>query len=64
MEQVIVKTVTNEIEGEIICGLLRTEKITCFLRRGGPLMYGFQGGDILVDASDAARARELIDAGR
>jgi hypothetical protein len=60
--------VPDEGEAEIMCGLLRTEGITCDYcwsdldtggsEGGGSTFAGFRA--ILVDESDVDRARELL----
>jgi hypothetical protein len=58
--------VGNEIEAETICGLLRTEGIACDHRQtdmgAGAWEATGSGGprEILVEAGDLERARELI----
>lgn len=68
MAPVVVAIVANEVEADMACGLLRTEGIRCTHRltnlaatvhadgtvgSGGPR-------EVLVAASDAERARELL----
>ena len=57
--------VPTEEEAEMLCGLLRSEGIECFLRRTdlSPEYWDPVGGgwrEVLVEESDLARARELL----
>jgi hypothetical protein len=60
-----VTVVANEVEAEIVCGMLRANGIECAYRQtsfGAGSMDGMRGGqqEIVVDGSDEKRARELI----
>ena len=65
MGAVRLTVVATEEEAELLCGLLRSEGIECFLRRTdlSPEYWDPVGGgwrEILVDASDLERAGELL----
>jgi hypothetical protein len=65
-ERVSVATVSNEVEAEVVCGLLRANGIECGHRVteaiDSPLEEFTADGprEILVQPSDAATARELL----
>jgi len=62
-EPVTLLTVSNELEAEQLCGLLRAEGLECAYR-GDSLGPGIMGGGgafhVLVRPEDEERARELI----
>ena len=69
MSLVRVTTVANEIEAEMVCGLLRTEGIAATQRRtdfaaGAADASTTAAGprEIYVPAEELERARELLDA--
>jgi hypothetical protein len=58
---------TDEAGAEVVCGLLRSEGIRCFHRETDYSVHGALPGpggwrEILVNAEDLLRARELVDA--
>ncbi|MHB8641531.1 MAG: putative signal transducing protein [Gaiellaceae bacterium] len=65
-EGVSVATVSNEVEAEVVCGLLRAHGIECGHRVteaiDSPLEEFASDGprEVLVHPSDAATARELL----
>jgi hypothetical protein len=66
-ELVRLTIVRNEMEAELLCGLLRTEDIECDHRStnfGVGTMDGLPGGarEVLVAADDLDRAREILAA--
>ena len=68
MAIVVVTTASDEIQADMLCGLLRSEGIKCFAKRsdmsagiagvtgGGGIAGGFE---VWVDEEDLERAREL-----
>ena len=52
----------SEAEADIICSLLRSERIACVEQQNlSPMAYGGTGGiEILVAQADLTRALELI----
>jgi hypothetical protein len=63
-----VTVVPNELEGEVICALLRTEGIDCFTRPtdNAVAAYGAVGGPhevVIVRDEDLERARRLVAPG-
>ena len=69
MEVARATVVSNDAEAEMICGLLRSEGIECNFRKTdfgagatGGMLYGFGPTEVLVNASDLERARELLAA--
>lgn len=68
MAAVVATTVSDEIEADMVCGLLRSEGIECFTKRsnmsagiagvtgGGGIAGGFE---VWVDEANLERAREL-----
>jgi Putative prokaryotic signal transducing protein len=67
-EIVVVRVVSNEIEADVACGLLRTDGIKCGHRQTnitggiGEGVSGFGPREIFVAAPDADRARALLEA--
>jgi hypothetical protein len=61
----IVTSVTNQAEAELLCGRLREAGIHAMARRsfGGPEWGLSSANDVLVNAEDLERARELLGAG-
>ncbi len=61
----IVTSVTNQAEAELLCGRLREAGIHAMSRRsfGGPQWGLSSANDVLVNAGDLERARELLGAG-
>jgi hypothetical protein len=64
-ELVVVDVVANESEAELLCGLLRTEGLSCTYRQsnyGAGAFDGMPGGpqEVLVRAEDEAGARLLL----
>jgi hypothetical protein len=62
--------VSNELEAEILCGLLRSNGILCAHRKSDVAagMSGYAGGlsmagptEVLVRAADLAAAQELLE---
>ena len=66
MPEVTLTVVHDEMEADMICGLLRASSIACFHRKtnvAGAWSVGFAGGgpiEVLVDEHDLAAARELL----
>jgi Putative prokaryotic signal transducing protein len=66
MAAVTLTVVPNELEAEVICGSLRANGIACTYRKtdmaAGWTMGTIAGGpiEVLVDESDLAAARELV----
>lgn len=60
----IVTSVTNQAEAELLCGRLMEAGIHAMSRRGfgGPEWGGSGANDVLVNAEDVERARELLGA--
>lgn len=58
--------VHDEMEADVVCGMLRTNAIECFYRKtnmAGAWTTGFARGgpiEVLVDELDLAAARELL----
>ncbi len=70
MAEVTLTVVANQIEAEMLCGMLRTNGIACAYRRtnlaagmadAGPGMAGPQ--EVLVDESQFDEARALLPSG-
>lgn len=69
MDEVRLTVVANEMEAEMICGLLRSEGIECYFRKTdlgagstGGMLTGFGQTEIIVGASDLEQARGLLGA--
>ncbi len=66
MATVTLTVVHDEMEADVICGMLRAEGIDCFHRKAniaGAWTVGFATGgpiDVLVGDADLDRARELL----
>jgi hypothetical protein len=66
-DAVVVKTVADETEAEIACGLLRSSGIECGYRETEAIDSTLEDftpagpREILVHAADLAAARELLD---
>jgi hypothetical protein len=70
-DPVVLDVVGSEPEAEVICGLLRSEGIDAAVRRtdfAAGMADGFPGAagprEIVVHASDLARAREVLQSGQ
>jgi Putative prokaryotic signal transducing protein len=70
-EAVVLDVVPSEQEAVVICGLLRSEGIDAAVRRtdfAAGMADGFPGAagprEIVVHASDLARAREVLQSGQ
>ena len=66
-ETVAVTTVTDELEADVVCGLLRSAGLECGFRPTSAPDSAFGGAlagrmQILVHASDLAAAREILAA--
>jgi hypothetical protein len=70
MSEVILTVVHDEMEADVICGLLRARSIACFHRKtnvAGAWSIGFASGgpiEILVDEQNLNAARELLSSSR
>lgn len=70
MDEVHLTVVASGLEAEILCGRLRLEGIRCYYRIADNAVGGLGGmalldgpTEVIVDAADLERARELLDAG-
>jgi Putative prokaryotic signal transducing protein len=66
-EPVPVTTVADELEADVVCGLLRSAGLECGFRAttaDDSAFEGIGGGrlEIIVHASDVEAAREVLDA--
>ena len=66
-EPVAVANVADEIEADLVCGLLRSAGLECGFRQTGGSDSAFGGVvagrmEVIVHASDADAAREIIAA--
>ena len=66
-EPVPVTTVADELEADVVCGLLRSAGLECGFRpttADDSAFEGLAGGrvEIIVHASDVEAAREVLDA--
>ena len=65
MEDVTIATALTELEAEQIAALLRAEGIPSYIQGANSTQYlPLQPIEVRVAEQDAARARELVDAGR
>jgi Putative prokaryotic signal transducing protein len=65
MADVTIATALTELEAEQIASLLRAEGIVSYIQGASSAQYvPLQPIEIRVSERDAARARELVDAGR
>lgn|GEM_PF-904189 len=70
MDEARVTVVSNDVEAEMLCGLLRSAGIECYFRKTD-LGAGYTGGmlssagptEVIVRGADLERARELLAAG-
>ena len=68
MSAVTLTVVHDEMEADVVCGMLRANAIECFHRKtnmAGAWTIGFARGgpiEVMVDEHDLAAARELIGA--
>ncbi len=65
-EPVPVTTVADELEADVVCGLLRSAGLECGFRPTGADDSAFEGigagrVEIIVHASDLDAAREILD---
>jgi hypothetical protein len=67
MEEVRLTVVSDDVEAEIVCGLLRTSGIDCYHRKTdlgsgatGGMLSGFGPSEILVASADLERARDVL----
>ena len=70
MATVTLTIVHDEMEADVVCGMLRANAIECAHRKtnvAGAWSVGFASGgpiEILVDEHDLAAARELLSTGQ
>jgi len=69
MDEASLTVVASGLDAEMLCGRLRLEGIRCFYRTTNVAASGLSGAlldgptEVIVDAADLERARELLDAG-
>jgi hypothetical protein len=70
MDEARVTVVSNDVEAEMLCGLLRLEGIKCYFRKTNygagstdGMLSSFGPTEIVVGVSDLKRAHEVLDSG-